>query len=39
MWSTLWFLILKENNPLKVFDNGALKQILGPKKEAETGGT
>jgi hypothetical protein len=33
-----WSLILREGHRLRVFENGVLRSIFGPKRDEETGG-
>jgi hypothetical protein len=33
-----WFLILREEHRLRVFENRVLRKILGPKRDGVTGG-
>jgi hypothetical protein len=33
-----WFLTLREEHRLRVFENGVLRTLFGPKRDEETGG-
>jgi hypothetical protein len=37
-WCEIWFLTLREENRLKVFENRVLRRIFVPKREEVAGG-